>query len=66
MSRDGGLLMLGEVTRMVVESGPVSSRVGAGVLQALSGILQERRTPLSPRTLQALTDLVDALREDLG
>lgn len=64
---DNGVLMLSEVTRMVTGAGgPISSRVGAGILQALSGILQERRRPLSPQAVEAIEALVTALRGDTG
>ena len=55
------------VTETIAEiDGPISPRVAAGALLALSGLLQERRAPVTMRTLEAIMGLVVALREDIA
>jgi hypothetical protein len=61
------MTMLEAVTHTIAGiDGPISSRVGAGVLLALSGIIQERRAPLEMNTLQAIMGLVVAIRDDVA
>jgi hypothetical protein len=61
------MTMLEAVTHTIAEiDGPISSRIGAGVLLALSGVIQERRQPLALGTLEAIMGLVVAIRADIG
>lgn len=58
--------VLDAVTETIAHvDGPISPRVGAGVLLALSRIIQERRAPLAIGTLEAIMALVVAIREDV-
>ena len=60
------LTLLSEVSGAIARiDGPVSSRVGSGVLLAISGVVRERRAPISMRVLEALMGLVVAIRDDI-
>lgn len=60
------MTLLTAVTEHFAEiDGPISSRVASGALLALSGLLQERRAPISLRTLEAIMGVVVALRDDI-
>ena len=61
-----GLTLLTAVTETIAEiDGPISPRVASGALLAMSGILQERRAPITVQTLEAIMGLVVAIRDDL-
>lgn len=68
MSQDtAGMTMLTAVTQTIADvDGPISPRIGAGALLAMSGILQERRRPISMATLEAIMAVVVALRDDIS
>lgn len=67
MTEPAALTLLTAVTQTIAQiDGPISPRVASGALMAMSGILQERRAPLSLRTLEAVMGLVVALREELA
>lgn len=67
MPERAALTLLTAVTETIAEiDGPISPRVASGALMAMSGILQERRVPLSMRTLEAVMGLVVALRDELA
>jgi hypothetical protein len=60
------MTMLEAVTHTIAQvDGPISSRIGAGILLALSGIIQERRVPLDMATLEAIMGLVVAIRTEI-
>lgn len=67
MTQDrAALTLLTAVTQTIAEiDGPISPRVASGTLMVLSGMLQDRRSPITLRTLEAIMGLVVAIREDI-
>lgn len=67
MSHDrAAMTLLTAVTQIFAHTdGPIPSRVAAGALMAISGILQERRAPIGLATLEAIMAVIISLRDDI-
>lgn len=52
-------------TALASVNGPISSGTAATALVALTSIIRSRGTPITMKTLDAITGLIEALREDI-